>query len=208
MLDEHGVPVDGATVLFEAPQGHGFADPGSVRSDRQGQAVTTWTLGAKVGLQLLTASVPGGPSARLAATASVGVCERTPRIRDALVKAAGVSACDEVTDAVLSEIHELDLTSKGIETLDEGDFAGLSSLRYLGLDFNRLAELPSGVFAGLSSLEGLNLAWNRLVELPPDVFVGLSNLGYLLIYRNQIAHLPLGASQRSPQSVDAVFGEQ
>ena len=198
VLDEHGVPVDGATVLFEAPPRHGFADPGSVRSDRQGQAVTTWTLGDKVGLQLLTASVPGGPSARLAATASVGVCERTPRIRDALVKAAGVSACDEVTDTVLNEIRELDLVSKGIERLDEGDFAGLSSLQYLSLDFNRLAELPSGVFAGLSSLEGLSLAWNRLAELPIDAFAGLSNLGSLQFYENQIAHLPLGVFNGLP----------
>ena len=186
VLDEHGAPVEGATVRFETPLGHGLADPDSVRSDHQGEAATTWTLGEKVGLQLLTASVPGGPGVRLKATASLGVCERTPQVRDALVEAAGVTSCDEVTDAVLSEIPVLHLQSKGIEILDEDDFAGLSNLEVLSLAGNKLAELPLGLFAGLSKLRNLWLSGNQLVDLPTGVFAELSSLKALSLGENRL----------------------
>ena len=190
VLDEHGAPVEGATVRFETPLGHGLADPDSVRSDHQGEAATTWTLGEKVGLQLLTASVPDGPGVRFTATASVGVCERTPQVRDALVEAAGVALCDEVTDAVLSEIHELYLQSKSIEVLDEDDLAGLLNLYDLDLAQNNLVELPRGLFAGLSNLRRLQLTSNQLVDLPTDVFTELASLERLFLGGNRLAKLP------------------
>ena len=215
VLDEHGAPVEGATVRFETPLGHGLADPDSTDSDGRGEAATTWTLGEKVGVQLLTASVPGGPSARVVATGNFGVCDRTPQVLDALVSAAGVNSCAEVTSAALSQIGELDLTEMGIARLTEDDFAGLTGLETLWLVRNRLTDLPTGVFAELSrlknlSLEGnelepsvglfaqlsrlefLDLDGNHLQDLPPGLFVGLSNLKHLSLLFNRLTNLRPG----------------
>ena len=175
VLDERANPIAGVTVLFGTAAGHGRADPDSVHTDSGGEAATTWTLGDKVGPQLLAASVPGGPKARIVAMGSFGVCDRTPQVRDALVVKAGVSSCDEVTDDLLLEIRELNLRRGGIVALDRRDFAGLSALRSLYLSDNRLTDLPSEIFAPLSNLETLEL--NRTgVTLRPHQFSGLSSL--------------------------------
>lgn len=192
VLDEYGIPIEGATVQFVAPPGHGFADPDSVRSDRQGQAATTWTLGDKSGLQLLTASVPGGPSARLTAMASLGVCERTPQVADALVAATEVASCELVTNALLEQIRELDLSESGIATLGDHDFAGLFALEVLSVRDNRLEKLPVEVFSGLSALTSLDLGANRLQDLPPDIFAALSSLTGLDLGANRFVDLPSG----------------
>ena len=186
VLDEHHDPVVGAMIRFDTPSGHGTADPDSVHTMGRGEAATTWTLGNKIGLQLLTASVPGGPSARVVATGTEGVCGRTPQIEDALMRATGASTCAAVTDAALSQIRELALGGLGIVRLVEGDFAGLSSLVELNLNSNRIEELTPGVFAELSSLEVLRLAGNQFVDLEPGVFQGLSNLEDLFLFGNQL----------------------
>lgn len=186
VLDEHDAPVEGAMVVFEALAGHGFADPDSVRSDRRGDAATTWTLGDKAGLQLLTATVPGGPGARVTAMASEGVCGRTPQVRDALMNAAGVSACDEVTDDLLGQIHSLNLYNMGIEALQDGDFLGLSRLERLFLKDNRLTGISVGVFAGLSNLKDLSLSDNQLEEISIGVFAHLESLESLNLHGNRL----------------------
>ena len=192
VLDQRQMPVDGATVLFAAPAGHGSADPDSVRSDSRGEAATTWTLGDKIGLQLLTASVPMGASVRVLATGTEGVCGRTPQIEDALMRAAGVSECAAVTDAVLSRIDELYWGALGITRLAEGDLAGLSGLSRLALAGNRLEELPPGVFADLSNLQYLDLWHNLLTDLPPGIFADLVNLQTLRLLYNRLTDLPPG----------------
>ena len=192
VLDEEDLPVEGVTVLFDTPHGHGYADPDSVRTDARGEAATTWTLRDKLGLQLLHASVPDGPGARFVATASPGVCERTGQVADALVKATGVSKCEEVADSALSRLLELDLQNMGIATLDEDDFAGLVRLESLSLRENRLDELPVHVFAGLSNLARLDLGVNRLTDLPSDIFANLSDLRTLRLSGNRLSDLPLG----------------
>ena len=156
VLDEHAEPIRSANILFDAPPGHGSADPDSVKSDGAGEVTTTWTLGDKVGLQLLTASVSGGPSARVAATGIEGVCGRTAQIEDALVSAVGASTCAEVTEDRLSEIRRLDLNEMGISRLVASDFEGLTQLERLSLESNRLTDLPSSVFAELSNLRSLS----------------------------------------------------
>ena len=184
VLDEYNRPLEGVTVRFDPAPRHGLADPDVAFSDGSGEATTTWTLGEEVGLQLLTASVPSGPSARVAATGTEGVCGRTPQIEDALMKAVGAIGCAEVTDAELSQIRELALGGLGIGRLVEGDLAGLSGLVELDLNSNGLEELTAGVFEDLSSLEVLRLAGNQFRDLVPGVFGGLSNLRYLLLWGN------------------------
>lgn len=121
-----------------------------------------------------------------AAGAVQGVCERTPQIRDEIVRVTGAATCDVVTGQDLAGISTWDLAGSGIEVLRQGDFSGLSNLTSLDLSGNALTTLPSGVFAGLSSLQSLDLGGNDLATLPAQVFAGLPNLESLRLSGNAL----------------------
>ena len=145
-----------------------------------------------------------------AATAEiVPVCDRTPEVRDEIVKLVPeVSDCADVTESHLAEIRR-DFFHGGLERvyvlgfpstrrlpppplreLKVGDFSGLSSLRTLYLDRTGLMTLPEGIFSGLSSLEALYLDNNGLSTLPAEVFSGLSSLEALYLDNNELSTLP------------------
>ncbi len=125
------------------------------------------------------------------AQSSTDVCERTARIRDAIVAAVpGVSACADLTAAHLSAITSLDMTGDNISSLQSGDFAGLTALETIGLYDNELTRLPADIFSGLSTLENLHLGGNGLSVLPSGVFSDLTALEILGLYENQLSSLP------------------
>ena len=72
VLDHGGAAVQGRTVAFVPSADHGSVDPDSVTTDPNGNAATVWTLGQKVGPQLLTASVSDGVKVRVTANATTG----------------------------------------------------------------------------------------------------------------------------------------
>ena len=119
------------------------------------------------------------------------VCDRTPQVRDAIVEAAGVNSCDEVTETHLALISNLYLSTKLITSLKIGDFDGLSSLERLHLIDNQLSSLPEDIFDGLSSLKVLLLAFNQLSSLSEDLFDGLSSLEHLRLTDNPLTSLPV-----------------
>ena len=143
----------------------------------------------------------------------VPVCDRTPEVRDEIVKLVPeVSDCADVTEAHLAAIegeffhggwydalptwaggpHLARVAPPQVEELRAGDFSGLSSLKILYLDRTPLASLPQGVFAGLSSLEELHLDRTQLSTLPEGVFVGLPSLKRLNLFQSQLTILPEG----------------
>ena len=124
-------------------------------------------------------------------TTFTGVCDRTPQVRDAIVAAAGVNSCEEVTETHLALISNLYLSTKLITSLKIGDFDGLSSLEYLHLHDNQLTSLPENLFEGLSSLKVLLLAGNQLSSLSEDLFDGLSSLTHLRLINNHLTSLPV-----------------
>ena len=122
-------------------------------------------------------------------THALPVCDRTTQVREAIVTAAGVADCSDVTDAHLAAITTLDLT-EGIETLKNGDFDGLSALTTLSLNSYGLTWLPQDVFAGLTALTNLSLDGNLFTWLYPDVFDGLSALTSLSLDNTPLTWLP------------------
>ena len=134
----------------------------------------------------------------LPAPTAAQVCDRTPQVRDALVAAAPVDACEDVTDSHLAELTELDLGEKGLTALQSGDFAGLTNLRRLYLTNNKLKELPADLFAGLTNLRRLWLDRNHLRKLPADLFAGLTNLRRLWLDRNHLRKLPADVFSHVP----------
>lgn len=69
VLDATGAIVPGATVTFNVTSGGGSVQTPTVVSDANGQASTTWRLGATLGTQTVSASVSGATSATFSATA-------------------------------------------------------------------------------------------------------------------------------------------
>ena len=128
-------------------------------------------------------------------SAETTVCDRTPQVRDAIVAAASVSTCAEVTQAQLSSgVTSLFLSDQDITALQAGDFAGLTSLTELRLYDNQLSTLPEGLFDGLTALTTLYLNGNQLSALPEGLFDGLSALTTLYLYGNSVDPLSLTVS--------------
>ena len=130
---------------------------------------------------------------------TVGICGRTPQVRDALVaKISGVSNCADVTAPHLAAITgTLELSGQQIIALAVGDFAvgdfvGLTSLTHLSLYSNALTTLPTGVFAELTALTELLLGSNQLSTLPDGVFDGLTRLETLALHNNALTMLDAG----------------
>lgn len=192
--DQMGQALEGVSVRFTPNRGHGRVSPDSVTSDSSGEAATTWTLGGTAGIQTLTAAVIGGEvSAAITARAKsgLGVCDRTPQIREAIMVRVGSSDCANVTEDRLRSVRWLDFRdAPTIASLYDDDFEGLHNLEWLNLERHEIRELPKGVFRGLPSLVSLLLDGNRIHELPAGVFAELKNLRVLWLGGNELTALP------------------
>ena len=121
-----------------------------------------------------------------ALTLSVGICERTPPVRDAIVAAVTAATdCSQVTEAHLAGMTGT-LTVNGLTSVAAGDFAGLSGITGLTLTGSGIETLPAGLFDGLGSLTGLGLQVG-LTRLPKDYFRGLGGLTGLNLSGNRLA---------------------
>ena len=125
-------------------------------------------------------------------TTFTGVCNRTPQVRDAIVAAAGVDDCSQVTEEHLAVIRTISLPVSNISSLKSGDFGGLSNLRTLILFRNDLSSLPSGIFDDLTSLIDLNISFNDLSSLPSGIFDDLTTLKNLDLRDNKLSSLSAG----------------
>lgn len=100
-------------------------------------------------------------------TTTIGVGDRTPQVRDAIVAAVpNVSDAASVTDAHLGAITSLSIRNAGITELRPGDFSGLTGMTSLNLYGNMLRSLPDGIFNGLTSLTSLRLGGNVVEPIP------------------------------------------
>lgn len=189
VADAGGSPVAGVPVNFAPDEGHGSVLPASAESDGNGITRTGWTLGDQRGPQRLTASAGDGLTVEVRATAVlqlpvVPVCDRSPAVRDALVRLAGRAGCDAVSAGDLAGIDTLELAGAGIESVRAGDFSGLDSLLLLDLSGNRVGELPGTAFSALATLRSLDLSGNRLESLPRAIFAGLAGMAELRLAGN------------------------
>ena len=127
------------------------------------------------------------------------VSDRTPAIRDRIVRAAGVESADDVTEEHLSKITRLDFSGHSqtsVSELKNGDFDGLTGLTSLELWDHSLSSLPPGIFDELTSLTSLKLRgfWSKtpLTSLPAGVFDNNTELTELHLNENSLSSLPAG----------------
>lgn len=133
-----------------------------------------------------------------------GVCDRTPRIQDEILRVAGFGDCLEPNRENLAAIVDLELCNREewppcrrqdavIPELRQGDFQGLSQLERLTLAGVGLTNIPEGLFSDLAGLQSLWLENNRLTLLSERPFSGLSSLRSLSLAGNRLAELPASA---------------
>ena len=127
-----------------------------------------------------------------APTVFINVCNRTEQVRDAIVAAAGASACGEVLAQRLAAITELWVISRGITSLKANDFSGLTALKSLNLANNAIGSIPAGIFTDLAALEFLNMP-HSITNLPANVFYSLSALRKLEINNNELVGVNVAA---------------
>lgn len=194
-----GSAVSGATVVFQVASGGGAVDPATATTGADGTAATRWVLGSGAGAQALAATAQGSRIEATAHSAGPSVCDRAPRVAEALARVAGESVCDAVTADALATVSELDLQGPWIpweerdgpalSALQVGDLAGLGNLHRLDLSGNRLTAVPSGLGAEVPSLQSLDLAYNLLASVPGGAFVGLDRLDILVLGANPLSDL-------------------
>ena len=126
-----------------------------------------------------------------------GLCDRTPKVRDAIIAAVGVTACFDATSAQLAFVLTLDLSAVSLTSLQPGDFSDLPNLQDLNLTDNELLSLPVGAFSGLTSLQRLDLSNSAAVWILGEE----AGLPY-----NAFPSLPKGCFRRPPESGGAVAG--
>ena len=133
---------------------------------------------------------PAGALSNLAVDNLKDVCNRTAQVRDAIMDAAGVSACGDVTEDHLAAITRLSLSDESISTLKADDFSGLSALEDLSLKQNNLSNLGANTFSGLTALTSLNMSFSRLGNFDANLFSGLTSLTHLDLLSARINNLP------------------
>ncbi|MDE0013116.1 MAG: leucine-rich repeat domain-containing protein, partial [Candidatus Poribacteria bacterium] len=151
----------------------------------------------------VTASDPGGLTetqdfrvtvqAQLETIPSLPVCDRTPQVREEIMKKTGDNNCANVTEDELESIRRLSLLEKDINTLKQGDFDELRGLEKLVLKGNSLETLPEDVFWYLGNLKELSLRNNQFTILVEDSFEHLDSLTYLSLRGNRLTTLQQGA---------------
>ncbi len=158
----------------------------------------------------LTATDPGGLSASVTgefrtnweaapASALSSVCDRTPQVRDVLVKLLG-KACENITAEDLSRVTRLGLSNTGLRSLRTEDFSGMSSLREVDVSSNSFTAWTDVCGTGKwgDSVTDINLNNNKDIggtgaALPGNCFVGAPNLKTLHLAGTRINSLPANA---------------
>ena len=195
VLDQTGARLEGATVRFVPTTGQGAASPDSAVSDANGEAATIWMLGDSTGVQRLLATVHDSTKVQFEARSKsgLGVCDRTPQIRDAIMARLGGTECANIGARNLVRVRRLDLDDvPTITSLYADDLAGLTHLETLLLRFHEFDELPGDIFQGLEKLGSLYLSGNRLSRLPAGVLSDLTALRLLSLRGNELHSLPAG----------------
>ena len=134
----------------------------------------------------------GGEASDAATAATLPVCSRTSRVRNAiLARLPGINDCADVTAYNLRSIDgEMNLHGAGVTSLKAGDFSGLNELEFLKLSGNRLSTLPAGAFDGLSAVRELSLQTNDLSSLPDGAFRGLTGPLWINMDGNEFSAFP------------------
>ena len=156
-----------------------------------GVTVTGLRAGVAYTFQVRAVST-GGETSDAATAATLPVCSRTSRVRNAiLARLPGINNCADVTVYNLRNIDgEMNLHGAGITSLKAGDFSGLNGLEFLKLSGNRLSTLPAGVFDGLSAVRELSLQTNDLSSLPDGAFRGLTGPLWINMNGNEFTAFP------------------
>lgn len=131
------------------------------------------------------------------ADAWVPVCDRSPIVREAIMKAYSGAKCSRISQANVEKIDYLTIEGGKQTSFLDGDFSGLVNLTWLSIIDTKVESLQPGIFAPLVKVENLDVTNGRLREVQAGVF-NLPRLRVLNLSRNGLERIHpeafLGAS--------------
>lgn len=133
LLNQDGMPVQGATVSFQVTAGGGTVANATATTDATGTASSgSWVLGPAVGTHTLTASVAGSESVVFTAQAQANVCEVRTSIAVGDVVNGALASGDCVISGAFADNYSLTTAaSQSLEitlsSLDFDTFLGVAS---------------------------------------------------------------------------------
>ena len=131
------------------------------------------------------------------------VTDRPSQVRGRIVdKISGVTDANDVTEAHLRSITELQLDNIGVAVIEPGNLDGLTGLTWLSMTGNSLTSLPAGIFDKLTQLDDLDLYTNNLTALPAGIFDRNTKLIDINLNFNKIAALPAGIFDKNTKLID------
>ena len=132
------------------------------------------------------------------------ICDRTEIVKQAIVKAAEKSSCEDLSVEDLGKITILAFHSEDIQEVKASDFAGLTGVKQLLLSNSNLQALPVGLLTHLVNLENFYADRNSLQAIPEGFFNGLTSLKKINLYKNELSSLPEGLF-KSLSSLEKVY---
>ena len=124
----------------------------------------------------------------------IPVKDRTTQVRDAIVAAVpGVSNADDVTEAHLAAITELNLQSKAITALKTGDFSGLTGLETLYLNHTSIYAREKNSISDISPLKDLttltrlHMSDNLISDI--SALSGMTSMSELHLNNNSVSDI-------------------
>ncbi|MHB8839104.1 MAG: Ig-like domain-containing protein [Gemmatimonadaceae bacterium] len=183
VLSASGEPVAGVTVGFTVTSGGGSVSAASRVSASDGSASVTWTLGATIGAQQLTASVTGLPSVVFFATAVQTTPSPSRSTVTVLPTAILVGGDEAVVSVVLRDNNGSPMPNITVT------FSGASALTFTAT-------------SGLS--DGTGTVTTRVRASEPGTWSIVAMVGTQVIGSTSIA---VGSRQGIPASISIVSGD-
>lgn len=142
--DQYGNGVSGGAVTFTVTGGGGSVDPGQATSVEGGTASATWTLGAGLGTNTLTASAEGLTDVQFTATAAAALADLQPATPTTSPTVPTTLDAFQVTSTVTNVGHLPTGTGFDVRLLVDGADAGVVSLAALGVSESADATFTVG----------------------------------------------------------------
>ena len=204
VIDQNGIALEEAAVTFTVTAGGGTLSTTRTRTDEDGRAQSTLTLGPNLGTNTVEVSVAG---IRVTFNAVTGAPVDLPdaNLRAAVETALSKEEGKPIAPSEMATLTRLEKPEAGVHNLtglehatdltyldfwkssvsDLSPVAGLTNLTHLGLVSNHISNISALV--GLTNLTALFLNSNSISDISP--LAGLTNLTRLNLSGNSIVDI-------------------
>ena len=182
--DQYDNPLPDVEVTFKVTAGGGTLSPQSTKTDADGRAESTLTLGPNLGTNTVEVSAAEiEEKVTFTAVASEGVIIPDANLHAAVGLTLGKASGDRIVPSEVAMLTNLDARHSDIGDLTGLEFA--TNLTWLDLEGNNISDISAVM--GLTKLTSLSLSNNSVSDI--SAVSGLTNLTELNLYDNNISDI-------------------